>query len=119
MLLVAAGGGIGSAARYAVYLYSRMQPFPYATLFINLVGSFLLGIFMGLGLEKTSGESYRLLFAVGICGGFTTFSTFSFENVKLLQAGRYNLFFIYVFTSVITGIIAAWLGFKLINHQIT
>lgn len=114
---MAAGGGIGSALRYGSYLLLKSQPFPFATVLINIAGSFLLGIFMALTIKENNfSENYKLFFATGICGGFTTFSAFSYENVELLQAGKYNLAFIYVLASVIAGIAAAWFGFKLIHH---
>jgi len=114
-LLVAAGGSIGAAMRYAVYLLIKNQPFPYATFCINIAGSFLLGIIMALSLNADEiSESTKLFLATGICGAFTTFSTFSFENLALLQQGKYNLAFIYTITSVLSGLLAAWLGFKII-----
>ena len=118
LLLVAAGGSIGAVLRYWIYLALKPQPFPYATLMINITGSFLLGIIMALSIKETNilRESYKLFLATGICGGFTTFSTFSYENIYLLQEGKYNLAFIYILASVVAGITAAWLGFKLINH---
>ena len=118
LLLVAAGGSIGAALRYGVYFLIKPQPFPYVTLLINIAGSFVLGIIMALSIKDvpTLKESYRLFLATGICGGFTTFSSFSYENIYLLQAGKYNLAFIYILASVVAGIAAAWLGFKLVNH---
>lgn len=117
VLLVAAGGGIGSALRYWIYLLFKTQSFPFATLLINIAGSFLIGIIMGLAIrENNVPADYKLFLATGICGGFTTFSAFSYENVSLLQAGKFNLAFIYILASVTAGIAATWLGFKLINH---
>ena len=115
---MAAGGSIGAALRYCFYISIKPQPFPYATLLINIAGSFILGIIMALSIKDapTIRESYKLFLATGICGGFTTFSTFSYENIYLLQAGKYNLAFIYILVSVVAGIGAAWFGFKLINH---
>ena len=117
ILLVAAGGGIGAALRYVVFLLIRNQTFPYATLMINVAGSFLLGIIMALSIKNENfSEVTKLFLATGICGGFTTFSTFSFENLSLLQQGKYNLAFIYITVSALGGIAAAWLGFKIL-HQ--
>jgi CrcB protein len=116
-LLVAAGGGMGAMLRYGTFFLVKNQPFPYATLLINILGSFLLGIIMALSLKNDHiSEGAKLFLATGICGGFTTFSTFSFENITLLQQGKYNLAFIYILSSVLAGLTAAWLGFKLI-HQ--
>jgi CrcB protein len=118
LLLVAAGGSIGAALRYWIYNLLKPQPFPYATLMINIAGSFVLGIIMALSLRENNNlpESFKLFLATGICGGFTTFSTFSYENIYLLQSGKHNLAFFYILASVVAGISAAWLGFKLINH---
>ena len=116
-LLVAAGGGLGSMLRYAINLLIRSGPFPLATLVINIAGSFLIGIVMAMSL-KTSGsisEPARLFFATGICGGFTTFSAFSYENVSLLQSGKYNIAFFYIMLSIVSGMMACWAGFKMIN----
>lgn len=117
LLFVATGGGLGALLRYAMYLLVKPQPFPTTTLLINVTGSFLIGIIMAYSLKENSfPESTKLFLATGICGGFTTFSAFSLENIQLLQAGRYYLAFIYIITSVVAGIAAAALGFKLINH---
>ena len=89
VLLVALGGGIGSAARYLVggWFASRFGPaFPYGTFFINVSGSFIIGFFLALAQERLSlGPSWRLFFAVGFVGGYTTFSTFEYESIRLLQ----------------------------------
>ncbi len=118
ILLVAAGGGIGAALRYVIYLLLKPQLFPYATLTINIAGSFILGIIMAMSVRENNSlpENIKLFLATGICGGFTTFSTFSYENLYLLQSGKHNLAFIYILASVVAGISAAWLGFKLINQ---
>ncbi|MEP6711966.1 MAG: fluoride efflux transporter CrcB [Ferruginibacter sp.] len=115
-LLVGVGGGLGAMLRYLVYLSFRNTNFPYATLLINIAGSFIIGLVLGLSLKEINFSSnLKLFLATGICGGFTTFSAFSIENVDLLQAGRFNAAFFYIAASVCAGIAAAWLGFKLIN----
>ncbi len=116
-LLVAAGGSVGAVLRYSVALLLPHSNFPYATLSVNLVGSFLLGIILAMSL-KSEGlpADMKLFLATGICGGFTTFSGFSGENLGLLQTEKYNLAFLYIVTSVAGGILATWLGFKLIQH---
>lgn len=114
---MAPGGGVGAVMRYSVLLIFTGQSFPYATMMINLAGSFLLGILMAFTL-RTEGlpDSTRLFVATGICGGFTTFSGFSGENFDLLQSGKYNLAFLYIAMSVVGGILAAWLGLKLFQR---
>lgn len=116
-LLVAAGGGIGAVLRYAISILLQNNQFPTATLIINIIGSFAIGIIMAMSLKSSPQltETGKLFLATGICGGFTTFSAFSYENIQLLQAGKYNLAFIYIFASVAAGLLAAWLGFKLFN----
>lgn len=117
LLFVAAGGGIGAVLRYAMYLLVKPQSFPFTTLFINIAGSFLIGIILAYSLKENNfSENAKLFLATGISGGFTTFSAFSLENMQFLQAGKYNLAFIYIVASVVAGIVAAALGFKLINH---
>lgn len=117
LILVAAGGGIGAVIRYWLFFLVKNQPFPYATFVINIVGSFALGLIIAWSLKvENFPEGAKLFLTVGICGGFTTFSTFSLENLLLLQEGKYNLAFVYIVSSVVVGIIAAWFGFKLMNQ---
>ena len=115
-LLVGLGGGLGAMLRFFVYLSFKNTTFPYLTIFINIAGSFIIGLVIGLSVKEMNfPSSLKLFLATGICGGFTTFSAFSIENVELLQAGKFNLAFLYITASVCLGIAAAWLGFKLIN----
>ena len=117
ILSVAIGGGLGAALRYLLLLLVKNQPFPYATLMINVLGSMLLGIIMAISIKNNQlSELSKLFLATGFCGGFTTFSTFSLDNMSLLQQGKYNLAFMYIAASVLAGIFATWLGFKLINQ---
>jgi fluoride exporter len=114
VLLVALGGGIGSATRYLVggWFAGRFGPaFPYGTFFINVTGSFIVGLFLAFAEERASLSSYwRLFFAVGFVGGYTTFSTFEYESVRLLQDGEFLLGAIYVVGSVLTGAFGAVAG---------
>lgn len=119
VLLVFLGGGIGSALRYLV---SRSftgwinNPFPYSTFIVNIVGCFLIGIFLTLP-EKFDWFTieYRLFLATGICGGFTTFSTFSYENYALIKEGDYMYFICYTVLSFALGLTATFLGMYLIK----
>ena len=114
ILFVGLGSCLGGMLRYVVSLAMRTPSgaFPWGTLTVNLLGSLLLGILWG-AFSRIPGTSpaLNLFLTVGFCGGFTTFSTFSKESVALLQAGSIGLFFIYVGTSVILGLIAAAFGF--------
>ncbi len=95
LLLVAAGGALGAVARFLVALMSVHwfgDRFDWGTLVVNVVGSLLLGLVMHLSLNgELISREMRLAVAVGLCGAFTTFSTFSYESVRYLQAGDYRL----------------------------
>ena len=101
------GGGFGSLMRFAVQaLFHRsITPilFPWATLTVNVAGSFLIGLFYALSARLHLSEETRLFLTTGLCGGFTTFSTFSHENLALLRQGAYGAFALYATLSVVTG----------------
>jgi fluoride exporter len=114
-LLVALGGAIGSVSRYSILLLLGIRPFPLATLLINILGSFVIGLVIAMSLKSEPfANNWRPFLATGLCGGFTTFSAFSLENLQLLQTGKYFLCAFYIFASLLFGILAAWLGYKLI-----
>ena len=98
ILAVALGGGIGAALRYGLSLLTISREFPMATLLTNFLGAFLIGL-IAAQAGRLSTRSVLLL-KTGICGGFTTFSTFSLETVMLLQNGRYGLGVLYVALSL-------------------
>ena len=85
--------------------------FPWATLGINVLGSFAIGLWGGLGVRFGWSESVHLALSVGLCGGFTTFSTFSKEAFSLAVAGRWGACSLYVVGSVVLGLAAAALAF--------
>ncbi|MFT3679292.1 MAG: fluoride efflux transporter CrcB [Ferruginibacter sp.] len=112
-LLVGLGGAIGSMLRYSGNLFIGNKDFPYATLLINITGSFIIGFVIGLSLKNESfASNWKLFLATGICGGFTTFSAFSFENLQLFQQGKYLLLALYILLSVVLGLVAAFSGYK-------
>ena len=117
VLLVALGGGIGSAARYLVggWFASRFGPaFPYGTFVINVTGSFIIGFFLAFAQERVSLSPYwRLFFAVGFVGGYTTFSTFEYETIRLLEGNEVLLSTVYAFGSLFIGGLAAIGGIAL------
>lgn len=84
--------------------------FPYATFVVNLLGCLLIGIVAGVLSRMQLQEEWRLVLAVGFCGGFTTFSTFSSENLALLQSGNILTCILYAAVSVVLGVIAVWVG---------
>jgi len=115
------GGGIGAVCRYAATttIGARFGMFfPFGTLFVNIVGSFLIGLILGLLLPMAKSlhllpESVRLMLTVGFLGGFTTFSSFSMETLTLLRNGNILLAFFNIGANVILGLLAAWLGWYL------
>lgn len=109
---VGLGGAIGSMLRYAIGLAVDQTHFPWATLGINLSGAFVLAAFLTLSLGHLSVAVITPL-AVGVLGGFTTFSTFVWEGFTISRNGRPELAFIYVAVSVVGGLVAAWAGYSL------
>ena len=112
-LFVFLGGGTGSVLRYLVGLWMGSAAFPWTTLAVNAVGSLAIGLFGGWAARFGWGEALRLSLTVGLCGGFTTFSTFSKELLALIESGSYGLFAFYAAGSVALGIAAVALGFWL------
>ena len=115
LLLAGAGGGIGAALRFTVYYFFRNTNSYFPTLLVNVAGSFLLGIILGISFRNYDEAAIRIFLATGICGGFTTFSAFSAEILALLQTGKILLATFYIIVSVLTGVTAVWLGMKMIN----
>ncbi|MDX1544563.1 MAG: CrcB family protein [Christiangramia sp.] len=84
---------------------------PYGTFIVNIIGSLLLGAILGYAIKtNTLNNPTNLILGVGFCGGFTTFSTFSFENYSLIKSGDYLSFSVYFFGSLILGILAILIG---------
>lgn len=106
------GGAVGSALRYSVHILFPTGDggFPFNTLAINIVGSFVLGVVAALVPSNLITREWTLLLGVGLCGGFTTFSTFSVEALYLLQLNKVGLAALYTVASVIGGCAAAWGG---------
>lgn len=109
MLVVGLGSFIGGALRYSLSMWMRplcTQGFPWATLIVNLLGCVVFGVVMGL-FSKCSSPAHTvcLLLTTGVCGGFTTFSTFAYEGIQLLYQGNIMLCAVYVFLSVILGFV--------------
>jgi len=113
VLMVFVGGGIGSVLRYFVALAIPSAAFPWATLAVNVVGSLSIGLFGGWSVRFGWSDAARLALTVGLCGGFTTFSTFSKESLALAESGRWCAFAAYSLSSVAIGIVAVALGYWL------
>ena len=115
-LLIGLGGAFGSMLRYGSALLIGPKPFPLAILLINITGSFIIGLVMAGSLRnEVFAANWKLFLATGICGGFTTFSAFSLDNLLLLESGKFWLFALNIAGSVLLGIAAVWMGFKTID----
>ena len=122
LLAVAAGGALGSVARYLAGIGATKLfglAFPWGTLLINVSGSFLIGVFVELfALKWDLPQEARVFLTVGICGGFTTFSTFSLEAWLLMERGEWGYAAAYVAGSVVLSIAALILGLQLIRAAV-
>jgi len=113
-LLICLGGAIGTAARYGISLWSRQAlgtAFPYGTLTVNVLGSFLLGAIMYVGLNTTLlSVTMRFALGTGVMGGFTTYSSFNYETLQLFQERSFRLGIINLFATLTGCFVAGWLG---------
>ncbi len=112
-ILVAAGGTIGSVLRYWFSIIIKHNYLPFATFTVNVIGCFIIGLVMGWVSKNNSLGEWRLFLATGICGGFTTFSSFSWENINLLEHERYVAFGLYLSASILLGLSATVVGYWL------
>ena len=115
LFLVGAGGFLGSVARYIVSklnIYIHFFSIPVGTITVNIVGSFVIGIITGIATKSDIfSQNMKLFLMVGICGGFTTFSSFTNENLTLLQNGQIFSSLLYTTLSVLLGFLAVYLGY--------
>lgn len=119
-LLVFLGGGIGSLLRFSIgrILNKTNWDLPIGTLAVNITGSFIIGVVLGFAIKNNSLDSnLSLLLVTGFCGGFTTFSAFTYENYNLLRTGDFTNFAIYTIGSILLGIAAVFLGLFLTKVQ--
>lgn len=119
ILLVGLGGGLGSIARYLSQRWFAAMyghTFPWGTFAVNAAGCLLIGIFWGISFRSfSSNENWKLFLMTGLCGGFTTFSAFTLEGIGLLKEQKTGLFFLYVAGSVLTGLLATYIGMKIVR----
>jgi CrcB protein len=118
MLAVAIGSGLGGVARYVMtrLIQDRVDvPFPAGTLAVNVLGCLLIGVILQLALSRGMSPATELLLTTGFCGGFTTFSTFSYESVRLMQSGAWFHAVSYVGASVFAGLFGFWAGTALVR----
>lgn len=114
-LMVGLGGAVGCMFRYGITLLGAALHLSgnIATFVVNALGSFLIGLLTGCCKEGP----LLLLLTVGLCGGFTTFSTFSMQNVRMLQDGKIGAAAIYILVTIIICIMMAWLGYRLCQSR--
>jgi len=113
ILLVFVGGGFGSALRFIIgkYMNSTETGIPWGTFTVNILGSLLIGIILGFAVKNnTLSSNQTLLLATGFCGGFTTFSTFAYENHVFLKSGDFTSFAFYTIGSFVVAFLAVFLG---------
>lgn len=121
LLLVFLGGGIGSVLRYMISMlgqHMKLNPIswwgqtllPWPTLIANVIGCLLIGLFYSLSDKLGWSADTRLLLTTGLCGGFTTFSTFSNEGLSLLRSDHIGMFILYFALTLILGLAAVWFG---------
>lgn len=122
LLAVAFGGAVGSVARYGLTILIQLRTgsdFPLGTMAVNILGSLLLGFLMTFSLETiVVSPEIRLLLTTGFCGGFTTFSTFSYDAVQLLERGAYRRASLYVGGTVILSLVGTIVGIALARRVV-
>ncbi|HEY4218113.1 MAG TPA: fluoride efflux transporter CrcB [Gemmatimonadaceae bacterium] len=119
---VAIGSALGGVARFWLggFIQQRVGPsFPVGTLVINITGSFLLGVLMRYTLQSdVVSPELRTMLTTGFCGGYTTFSTFTYETAMLVEDGEYGRASLYVGASLVIALIGMFLGFAVANQFI-
>ncbi len=119
-LWVGVGGFLGSISRYGIGVWTTRfwaNPFPLGTFIINVLGCFLIGLFFGSWIKGHISDSMSRLLIAGFCGGFTTFSSFSYEALALIEEGKMGIWVLYVGGSILLGLLATWGGITLLRMQ--
>lgn len=124
LFFVFVGGGTGSLLRFCIsqlWKHMSLNPryegiiFPWPTFIVNILGCFLISLFYNYSDRWGLSPETRLMLTTGLCGGFTTFSTFSYEGFTLIKDGNYITYFLYLFGSIVLGLIAAYLPFLMVK----
>lgn len=113
ILLVAFGGAGGSILRYGASCIITTKKFPLNTFTVNIIGCFVIGLLMGYFIKQQNMQSWQMLLVTGFCGGFTTFSAFSYDVVLLLQQQRFTTALLYIFSTLFFGILSTIAGIQL------
>lgn len=119
ILIVGTGGFIGSVMRYLLQVFIEnklLSTFPLATLIANITGSFIIGVVFALAEKSMMNSDWRIFMSVGICGGFTTFSAFAFNNFNMIKEHTWNQLFLNIGGTMILGILAVYLGIILVRE---
>ena len=120
LLLVAIGGALGSVLRYSFSWFIQQHNngnFPWGTFLVNITGCLLIGFFVGWALKTNNPRSEGILFlTTGFCGGFTTFSAFSLENIHLIRNNQWQQALAYTSASLVLGLLATFIGISLIKN---
>lgn len=118
LLFIFIGGGLGSVLRFVIgqFLsgFQQQTGFPWGTFSVNIIGSFLIGLLLASSLRTD--QDWNLIksfLIIGFCGGFTTFSSFAYENFHLIKEGQFGLFAMYAVSSLIIGLSAVYLGWRI------
>ena len=118
ILMVGLGGAIGAILRYAISCIPCKSTFPILTLVTNLTGALLIGVIVGFATQKKISNNAQLFLKTGICGGYTTFSTFSLETFQLFQSDLHLQGILYLILSVLGCIAGVWIGMLLTKRGI-
>lgn len=119
LFAIGVGSFLGGVLRYLLSLLIQTKinsSFPFATLSVNLIGCFAIGLVFALADKGNLSQNWQIFFASGVLGGFTTYSAFSYETFGLLRDGQLNYAFAYVLSSILLGVLATFLGYFIVKN---